>query len=95
MKKFMFTAIALVAFSGVSMANTIELERETIPYKINTENIEEKNDLLPVTPLQCTAVKFEAYNQYIAGNYSPDLAETMSFITYLNCMKDVFQVIPE
>jgi hypothetical protein len=53
MKKFMFTAIALVACRGVSMADTVNW-RETISYKINTENIEEKNDLLPVTPLQCT-----------------------------------------
>jgi hypothetical protein len=50
MKKLFFTAIALVAFSGVSMASTIDIEE----LKIQEEKIE-------VLETNCVAEKFKAY----------------------------------
>lgn len=94
MKKLVFTAIAMVAFSGISMANTIELEKKFEIINLEIEILKNANDLLPVTPLQCTAVRFEAYNQYIAGGYSQNEANSMSYVTYYRCMGDVFQTIP-
>jgi hypothetical protein len=94
MKKFIFTAIAMVAFGGISMASTIELEEKFKIINLEIEILKNANDLLPVTPLQCTAVKFEAYNQYIAGGYSRDEANYMSYVTYYRCMGNVFQTIP-
>lgn len=52
MKKFMFTAIAMIAFAGSSMANTIEVEETT--EKLNIEIIDEtffrnpKNDFCAI-----------------------------------------------
>lgn len=37
MKKFMFTALVLVAFSGVSMANTVEEKDDELLRKSNRE----------------------------------------------------------
>ncbi len=53
MKKLFFTAIALVAFNGVSMASTIEI-MET---KIATETEQNTVELPP----NCLAEKFKAF----------------------------------
>ena len=40
MKKLVFTALAVVAFSGVAMANTEEVKKEVIEIKENKEILE-------------------------------------------------------
>lgn len=45
MKKVFFTAIAMIAFSGVSMANTIVVEKKVSEIEIKKENKRNKKSL--------------------------------------------------
>jgi hypothetical protein len=48
MKKFIFTAIAMVAFSGISMASTLEVQTDLTPPKsCEDKAISFINDLYP------------------------------------------------
>ena len=70
MKKLVFTAIAMVAFCGVSMANTIEVKVEVVPAKETipvreTATTTKKEDLLR-TP--CDALWITAWQLYGGAN---------------------------
>jgi hypothetical protein len=71
MKKFMFTAIALVAFSGVSIGNTIEI----VPIvKIQKFDLNLKKKLPDQRQIQCESVKFNWYINSIQNGFSPEAA---------------------
>ena len=73
MKKLVFTAIAMVAFSGASIANTIEAKEEVVPAKKTTSVREtttttKKEDLLRS---QCDAIWIIAWQNFGgAANYN-------------------------
>ena len=81
MKKVFFTAIAMIAFSGVSMANTIADE------EVVTENskIEVKKILLQ-EDTKCRAAKFKCYVDARAAGFSVQDATSMSYSIYFTCM---------
>ena len=54
MKKMFFTAIALVAFSATSMANTIEVKEVVIP-------VEEKKEVVILKATPCQEAAMDAY----------------------------------
>ena len=76
MKKLFFTAIALVAFSGVSMANSVAVEETVI-----VENVLLKDN--------CTTVAQLAYNLAISEGADHPTAVAYSNIAYTNCKKSV------
>lgn len=76
MKKLFFSAIALVAFSGVSMGNTIAVEE---PVEV-VKNYEVEPDL-------CLADKFEMYNLAIRMGETQETARAMSWEIYWFCVK--------
>jgi hypothetical protein len=84
MKKFMFTAIALVAFSGVSIANTFEI----VPLvKFQKFSVNSEKKILPTDrQTQCEAVKFRAYVDARADGLSDTAARNLSYTMYFGCM---------
>ena len=78
MKKLVFTAIAMIAFSGASMANAIEVKEDVVPAD-KTTTIVKKEDLLRT---KCDAIWIIAWqNNGGASNYDyavfqADLAAT-------------------
>ena len=83
MKKLFFTAIALVAFSGVSMANTIEVKELVI----QTEEFS-PGEGSPVRPdLRCAFVSFGVMMRaYSAGLFTDEEVSVMAGIAYNVCM---------
>lgn len=72
MKKLLFTALAVVAFSGVSMANSAEAkESETKKLKINFATFQEQE-----TPCQAAAV--DEYLRYI--NDGVDQIDVLNYL---------------
>jgi hypothetical protein len=90
MKKFMFTAIAMVAFMGSSMANTIEVEKLNIEKKAQTLNIKEEAeptvDLASKTQPDCMATKFIAFVDAQAAGFNTTDATSLSWKIYFYCM---------
>jgi len=78
MKKMFFTAIAMIAFSSVSMANTIAEE------EVVKENLEKKVDVH--TTDDCAGMKFAAYVQSRADGFSKEDARDNSWHIYYWCM---------
>jgi hypothetical protein len=84
MKKFMFGAIALIAFSFAGMANTggeekLNNESMNIDFqKVEAVILLKKND--------CDAAADHAYNTDIANGFSVNDASNNSSIVYNNCL---------
>lgn len=78
MKKLFFSAVALVAFSSVSMANTIEIE-----VKKTTCSDNSKKDI--VDP-DCHWYSFQVYNSARENGYSVSDANILANRMYFRCM---------
>ena len=77
MKKLLFTAIALVAFSSVSMANTIADEEKELS----------QTNVLISNPCRST---FEYYfNQGLSGGYSADESWAWASLNYDMCERGI------
>ncbi|MFY7740000.1 MAG: hypothetical protein ACOVQC_05740 [Flavobacterium sp.] len=84
MKKLMFTAIALVAFSGVSMANTIA-DDEVVSKKQNNEKIlKTDSECMKYASLKVEAYESQygcmtssQYNYSFWGHYNKCLDKTI------------------
>ncbi len=81
MKKLIFTAITLIAFSSVSMANTISDENEVvIPIKENKKVIILKR-------IDCCIIYDLAYNLAISEGAPVGTAEAAANLAYNNCSR--------
>lgn len=81
MKKLFFTAIALVAFSGVSMGSTLannEIRKGT----------EKPESILKVLN-RCQTVCHLAYNLAISEGASHEAADAYADMCYANCIKSI------
>ncbi len=76
MKKLFFTALAVVAFSGMSMANTKEIKPT-----VKNERTKKKPD-----DTYCLAAKFKCYCDATAAGFSSSVATQMSYSIYFTCM---------
>jgi hypothetical protein len=77
MKKLFFSAVALVAFSSVSMANNIEIKEIKLKKVLIVEN---------TTPTECSAIKFYYYNHLTSQGVPHDEASARSYRIYFQCM---------
>ncbi|UQD55257.1 hypothetical protein [Flavobacterium sp. K5-23] len=75
MKKLVFTAVAVVAFSGVTMASVRATD--------NAKKIIMKK-VFVIT--DCNAAKFVAYVDARAAGFSKEDASRMSYSVYFMCM---------
>jgi hypothetical protein len=81
MKKLLFTAVAIVAFSGVSIANTIADE------DVVKENKEAKVvQKIMQTDTECLMAKFVAYNDSRRAGFSEAVSIANSYSIYFTCM---------
>lgn len=96
MKKLMFTAIAMVAFSSASIANTIA-DEEIISKNNKIENEKQVDKkVLQVGPNDCLALKFYYYNRGISYGLSHEQASGAAYAVYFNCMGQILQPsVPE
>ncbi|WP_396185661.1 hypothetical protein [Flavobacterium sp.] len=77
MKKLVFTALAVVAFSAVSIAENLAKE--------SVVKVANKKVLLSV---DCDYRKFVAYCDFIAGGHSVAYATSSSYSIYFQCMAE-------
>jgi hypothetical protein len=84
MKKFIFTAIAMEAFSGVSMAgiNGIVPIAKIQKFELNLT----KKKLPTQRRIQCESFKFNWYVNSISAGFSPEAASQISYPDYFKCM---------
>ena len=78
-KKMFFTAIALVAFSATSMANTVEVEEVE-----NGQNIARR------TPTLCEEASMVTYEMVIDNGGSAEAASAFATISYHICEYGLF-----
>ena len=86
MKKMFFTAIALLAFSATSMANTIEIKEIVIPAAEGKELNSESKKEIKVIKTDCNLVRFKAYNSARSDGWSHQDASGMSYSIYFTCL---------
>jgi hypothetical protein len=79
MKKLLFTAIAMVAFSSASMANTIADEEIIVDNK-------KSKALIKRDPNECLVAKFNCYVDARRDGFSVEVATQMSYSIYFTCM---------
>ena len=89
MKKVFFTAIAVIAFSNVSLANTIADENEVIKQN-NIVKIEKQNVKIFKSDTICLLLKWKYYCQGIDAGLSPQQASSASYAVYFGCMGDLY-----
>jgi hypothetical protein len=79
----------MVAFSGVSMANTIEI----VPIvKIQKLDLNLKKKKLPTQrQIQCESVKFNKYINSLQDGFSSEAASQISYAKYFECMTQTIQ----
>lgn len=73
MKKLMFTAIALVAFSGISMASTVEK-------KVESKSMEFVSDV-------CDEIAYDTYYIWVNRGFGEELARTKAREAKADCKK--------
>lgn len=83
MKKFMFTAVAMMAFVGSSMANSVIEEEITVTNQAKISR--QKDGNVQLLTYNCDLVKFRIYNMAIDKGYSPEEATSYSYTAYFNC----------
>lgn len=76
MKKLVFTALAVVAFSGVGMAKNVEVK----------ESIKKTSKKKAVAATDCNAAKFVAYVDAKAAGFSHEESVGMSYSVYFMCL---------
>lgn len=89
MKKMFFTAIALVAFSGASMANTIEEKKTIEPTKkeeVATKNVETKTILLDV----CNRLWYSQVSFYQQNGATEEDAMELADNGFNQCLCNVY-----
>ena len=77
MKKLVYTAISVIAFSGVAIASSI--------VKDNDEKVTNKKALV-TSDTDCLVAKLEAYNEARARGLSVEDARNASYSVYFTCM---------
>ena len=83
MKKFIFTAVAMVAFVGSSMANNIAID--DLFDESFSPDLSEKYETKIISE-NCDLVKYRAYNLARDLGYSADQASDYSYIYYFRCV---------
>lgn len=78
MKKLFFSAVALVAFSGVSLGNTVAVNG----------NIVEKSKKVDVklVATDCSLVRLQYYNYLVSQGVPANEASGRSYSIYFQCM---------
>ncbi len=83
MKKFLFSAVALVGFTVASYgANTVEVE-------VNESLLVEEKVELSSDRDKCTTVAKLAYDLFLSEGYDITTVETWTGIVYRNCMATI------
>jgi hypothetical protein len=85
MKKLFFSAVALVAFSSVSMANTVnENKNENFVVKEQINSVNSLNESTGITPCQgvFSSVRLYAKNQGLSDSISTCIA----LAAYIECL---------
>ena len=85
MKKFMFSAVALVAFSFAGMANNEEKDSKT---QNREKEVEEKVKTENVLKADCDLVKFQILVWALSADYDTQTATSYSYWAYFNCLND-------
>ena len=68
MKKLVFTAIAVIAFSGVSMAETREAKKEVLPpTDCQTKAMDYIDNVYDKDGTHTAMQNYDAYHAYLAG----------------------------
>jgi hypothetical protein len=84
MKKVIFSAVAMIAFVGSSMASDIA-EKEVVVE--NSQNISvEKSESAKLIRENCDLVKFRTYNLALELGYSHDKASDYSYMKFFQCV---------
>ena len=78
MKKLFFTAIVMVAFSAVSMANTIEVKKTKV--LVNKKSVAFK-------AMTCLDAWMPEYDDLRHKGYTDSQAISLANITYRKCLK--------
>ncbi|MGZ9676882.1 hypothetical protein [Flavobacterium sp. GNP001] len=76
MKKLLFTALAVVAFSGAAMAKNFEVK----------ESIKKTSKKITFASTDCNTAKFVAYVDAKAAGFSHEAAVGMSYSVYFMCL---------
>jgi hypothetical protein len=84
MKKVIFSAIAMIAFVGSSMANDIA-EKEVTVENLQKISVQETVSA-KLFRENCDLVKFRIYNLAIDLGYDSQLATSYSYKAYFNCV---------
>ena len=79
MKKLFFSAVALVAFSSVSMGNTIEL-------KENLDELKPAESVKRTSHAECENVRVLYYNHLSSQGVPHNEASGRSYSIYFQCM---------
>ena len=84
MKKFMFSAVAMIAFVGSGWASDIA-EKEIEVQNLKSISVQE-SESAKLFREDCDLVKFRAYNLARDLGYSVDSSNDYSYIYYFNCV---------
>ncbi|MBF6641307.1 hypothetical protein IVB69_07430 [Flavobacterium sp. J49] len=74
MKKLFFSAVALVAFSSVSMANTVEKETESLKIVVSTV---------------CDSIAYDTYHTWYGNGFSDEVAREKAKQAKADCEKEL------
>lgn len=85
MKKLFFSAVALVAFSSISMANTIFLDMKTISLD-NIVEIELDENSNRTSHAECENVRVLYYNHLSSQGVPHNEASGRAYGIYFQCM---------
>jgi hypothetical protein len=73
MKKLLFSAVALVAFSSVSMGNTLNLE---------------SNKLIVALSPACDAIAYDTYHTWYGNGFSDEVARAKAKTAKTECLAE-------
>jgi len=85
MKKLFLSAIALVAFSSLGMANAIDIKKNLVEVDENSNR---------TTPSECDAIRVYYYNHLTSQGVPHDEASGRSYSVYFQCMGRVLSIEP-
>jgi hypothetical protein len=87
MKKFMFSAIAMMAFSVSSMGNTIELTSDSLEVQVNSNTFDLEEENLNVIPLlsPCEIVFFGTMAIAQEQGFTPKQAHSIAYAAFVAC----------
>jgi hypothetical protein len=87
MKKFMFSAIAMMAFSVGSIGNTIELTSDNLEVQVNSNTFELDEENLSVIPFlsRCEIVFFGTMAIAQEQGFTPKQAHAIAYAAFAAC----------